>query len=349
MGTVGIGVIGCGFISQAAHLPSLRRVEGAKLIALADVRFKLAKKLAETYRAKPYGSHMDLLEDPDVEAVLVATDKFSHAKIVLDACKAGKHVLVEKPMATTVEDAKAMVNAAKRASVTLMVGYMKRYDLGVEAAKKIVRGAAAPDEIVYARSHIFGGDWICGPTVMPVIRSDEPRPGSPRVYPVPIPEDFRWMAEFLLEQIHDVNLPRFLLGNPISISYAEKRRNCLVALLSYGDYSLVLEGGYAEADFWDENLTIYFRRGWVSVQPPAPLLRNMSAKVLVYRAGRGIESLHCGWEWAFERQIKHFVRCVKTGEEPLSSGRDSYRDIAVVEAILKSAVEHRPVKIRYDL
>ena len=98
MGTVGIGVIGCGFISQAAHLPSLRRVEGAKLIALADVRFKLAKKLAETYRAKPYGSHMDLLEDPNVEAVLVATDKFSHAKIVLDACKAGKHVLVEKPM-----------------------------------------------------------------------------------------------------------------------------------------------------------------------------------------------------------------------------------------------------------
>jgi len=350
MSEIGIGVIGCGFIAQAAHLPAFSRLEDVRLTAICDKRVKLAKLLAEKYRIpKVYSSHLDLLEDGDVDAVLVLTGKFSHKSVVVDACRAGKHVFVEKPMATTAKDAKTMVEEADRTGVKLMVGYMKRYDSGVKIAREILTEMSSSDTITYVRTHIFGGDWVCGPTIHPIIDTGEPKPEEEKVYPE-YGEKFAHVTEALLEQIHDINLTRYMLGDPRNVGYAYDWGNgSFIAVLNYGDFPAVLEQGWITADFWDERMEIYMRNGWVKLTLPPPLLRNVPAKVEVYKAGKvqREEHPHGIWKWAFEAEAEHFIDCVRKDLTPISDGHDSYKDLVVVEAILKSMGERKPVNLRF--
>lgn len=98
-----------------------------------------------------------------------------HAPIAIDAMNAGKHVYLEKPMATNLPDARTMVDTADRNGVKLMIGYMKRYDPGIELAKSIidkVRVSGELGDITHMRVHCFGGDWICN--VGKPITTDEP-------------------------------------------------------------------------------------------------------------------------------------------------------------------------------
>lgn len=350
MSEIGIGVIGCGFIAQAAHLPAFSRVENAKLTALCDARVKLARLLAEKYGIpKVYGSHLDLLEDEDVDAILVLTGKFSHKSIVVDACRAGKHVFVEKPMATTAEDAKSMVEEADKSGVKLMVGYMKRYDSGVKNARAILAEMSSSDAVTYARTHIFGGDWVCGPTIHPIIDTGEPKPKEEAVYPE-YGERFVQVAEALLEQIHDINLTRYMLGDPEEVCYARSwGGGSFIAVLNYRDFPAVLEQGWITADFWDEYMEVYMRNGRVRLTLPPPLLRNVPASVEVYKAGKvqREEKPHGVWKWSFEAEAEHFIDCIRRDLTPVSDGFDSYKDLVVVEAVLKSIAEQKPVKLRF--
>lgn len=350
MTEIHIGVVGCGFIAQAAHLPSFSRLENVRLTAICDARIKLARLLAEKYKIpKVYSSYLDLLEDGDLDAVLVLTGKFSHKSIVVDACKAGKHVFVEKPMATTAEDAKTMVEVADKSGVKLMVGYMKRYDSGVKIARRVLTEMSSSDAVTYVRTHIFGGDWVCGPTIHPIIETDEPKPKEEVVYPE-YGERFVQVAEALLEQIHDINLTRYMLGDPEEVSYAQNWVDGnFIAVLNYGTFPAVLEQGWITADFWDEYMEVYMRNGWVRLTLPPPLLRNVPAKVEVYKAGKiqREEKPHGSWRWSFEAEAEHFIDCIRRDQTPVSDGYDSYKDLVIVEAILKSMGERKTVNLRF--
>src|SRR4029453_17280422 len=102
-----------------------------------------------------------------------------------DLWRRGKTVFMEKPMATTVERAEAILRAQREGGGQLMVGYMKRYDSGNQVAREAVRAFCASREmgaITYARNHGFCGDWIAGLDT-PLIKSSEPMPPSPVVVP----------------------------------------------------------------------------------------------------------------------------------------------------------------------
>ncbi|MEM2465644.1 MAG: hypothetical protein QXL85_08600, partial [Candidatus Bathyarchaeia archaeon] len=85
------------------------------------------------------------------------------------------------------------------------------------------------------------------------------------------------------------------------------------------------------------------------LRPSPPLLRNVPAKVHVYRAGKiqRDEYPHGSWVWSFERQAQHFIECIIEDKEPVSSGDDSYKDIVIAEAILKSAANRKRVEIEF--
>ncbi|RLG92125.1 hypothetical protein DRO37_09520, partial [Candidatus Bathyarchaeota archaeon] len=120
---------------------------------------------------------------------------------------------------------------------------------------------------------------------------------------------------------------------------------------SYGEYPLILEMNSITADFWDEQLMIFFRNGWIDIRPPPPLLRNVPAKVHVYRAGKiqRDEYPHGVWMWSFERQAQHFVECILEDKKPISDGLDSYRDVVIAEKIVKSAISGRPERIEFSI
>src|SRR5947209_2883729 len=98
------GIIGCGAIAQRRHIPECVANPDSKLVALADPVAERVAELAAKYSAKGYADYLELLKNPDIDAVVVAGPNSLHAKQTIDALNAGKHVLCEKPMATTRED-----------------------------------------------------------------------------------------------------------------------------------------------------------------------------------------------------------------------------------------------------
>lgn len=120
------GVIGAGAIAQRRHLPEAHRNPQSQIVAVVDPVKKRAEEIAGKYGAKPYADHRAMLASEELDAVVVATPNALHAPQSVDAFKAGCHVLCEKPMATSREDGKRMLAAAKKAGKFLMVGMNQR-------------------------------------------------------------------------------------------------------------------------------------------------------------------------------------------------------------------------------
>ena len=126
MKTLNIGVIGLGAIGQK-HCQVLGAIRQAKIVAVADVNEAVLNATAEKYHAMPYTDYKELFKHEGIEAVVVATPDDLHRDPCILAAQSGLHVLVEKPIATSEEDALAMMDAAEKAGVKLMVGFTLRF------------------------------------------------------------------------------------------------------------------------------------------------------------------------------------------------------------------------------
>jgi 2-desacetyl-2-hydroxyethyl bacteriochlorophyllide A dehydrogenase len=132
------GLIGCGEIA-AESAAALRAASNATITFTADRHVDLARSLAAGTGARYSESVEKLLTAPEVDAVLISTPHHLHASFAIQAAEAGKHVVVEKPMATTLGDCDRMIEAARRAGVALSVCYCQRYDPRVQRAKRLLQ------------------------------------------------------------------------------------------------------------------------------------------------------------------------------------------------------------------
>lgn len=122
-----MGVIGCGGIGVLAHLPGIVDNSQLSLVAVSDAVEDKARSAASKFGAlRHYTDYRKLLEDPEVDAVTVATPVFLHREMVVAAAQAGKHVLCEKPMARTAEECLDMIDAARKAKVQLSIMFQQR-------------------------------------------------------------------------------------------------------------------------------------------------------------------------------------------------------------------------------
>lgn len=133
---LGFGVIGCGRIAPK-HTESIISIPGVKLTAVCDIIPERAEKFAGLYNAVPYTNYQELLQRPDIDIVTIATPSGNHAEIGIEAARAGKHVLVEKPMAMTLEQADEIIRTCREHSVKLGVIHQNRYNKAV----KLLRAA----------------------------------------------------------------------------------------------------------------------------------------------------------------------------------------------------------------
>lgn len=134
-----IGVLGCGPIAQAAHFESCNKARNAELYAICDVADDLRERMAATFAPhRSYSDYRAMLDDPDVDAVIVATSDAFHVEASRMALEAGKHVLCEKPIGIAVEEVEALRQAVLESGRVLQVGHMKRFDPGIESAKAFV-------------------------------------------------------------------------------------------------------------------------------------------------------------------------------------------------------------------
>jgi predicted dehydrogenase len=133
VGVVGVGVMGSNHARVFASLP------GAELVGVADPDSKQAEFVARTLNCSAVADVSELL-DCDVDVITIAAPTHLHREIALTCIERGVHVLVEKPIASSVEEGRDIINAARRASLTLMVGHVERFNPAVEAIKEAIRG-----------------------------------------------------------------------------------------------------------------------------------------------------------------------------------------------------------------
>lgn len=160
-----IGIIGCGKIAQVRHIPEYLDRPEVKLAGLFDLNKDRAKQLGEQLGAKVYDSWEDLLADPSIDAVSVCVANNAHAEISIAALKAGKHVLCEKPMATTLAECEAMVAAARESGKFLMIGQNQRLTRAHQKARQMVRDGVLGDIISFRTTFGHGGPetWSMDP------------------------------------------------------------------------------------------------------------------------------------------------------------------------------------------
>lgn len=135
---VRVGIIGCGRIAQVRHLPEYKDNADAQLIGYFDFNYDRACGIAQQYGGRAYSTIDDLLNDRRIDAVSVCVANNAHADISIRALNAGKHVLCEKPMATTIEDCEAMVKAARENGKYLMVDQNQRLARAHVKAKELI-------------------------------------------------------------------------------------------------------------------------------------------------------------------------------------------------------------------
>lgn len=139
---INVGVIGCGKIAQTRHLPEYRDNPDANIAALYDFDHDRAAQMAELYGAKVYDSYEEILADPEIDAVSVCVRNVDHCKISVEAMKAGKHVLCEKPMAVSLEECEEMVRVSKETGRLLMIGHNQRLNKTHKKAKELIASGA---------------------------------------------------------------------------------------------------------------------------------------------------------------------------------------------------------------
>jgi predicted dehydrogenase len=137
---VGYGIVGCGAIAQRRHIPECVANANSKLVALCDPNAERIEGISKAYggTAKCYTDYKEMLKDPNIDAVVVAGPNSMHASQSIEELQAGKHVLCEKPMATTREEAKAMMATADKAGKFLMIGLNQRLMAPHRRAKEIL-------------------------------------------------------------------------------------------------------------------------------------------------------------------------------------------------------------------
>jgi predicted dehydrogenase len=354
-----IGVIGCGAIAQIQHLPHLRELDDQLAIGgVSDLSPNLLQYVGEQYGVpaeRRFVDYHDLLRS-DIDGVIVCPSS-SHAPPSIAAAQAGKHVLVEKPMCTTVREARAMVEAADRAGVLLMVAYMKRHEPAYRFARQRV---SAMSDVRFIQVNHLHPDNDLHTAEFKVRRFDD-IPSDARArwqveqqgliaealdYPdgPSVPVDVAHAYNLILgSMIHDIGNLSGLFGPPRQVLSSEiwQDGRAVSTVLDYGDQRRAVASWVDLPELWDfkETLEVYGSRERVLVSFPTGFARGLPSYVTLH----GMDDDGTAWrrEYAwhdnpFKLELEHFGECIRTGSPPLTSGRDAVADIQLVGDIVKA-------------
>lgn len=332
--TIRIGIVGAG-LWGTNHALALTTHPVSEVVMICDRDEARARALAAQSKCGWTTSLADVAAS-DVDAVTIATPDHLHAEPALAMLRAGKHVLVEKPLATSVAEARAMVLAADQAGVKLMVDFHARWHPLFMGAKGYVeRGELGAPVMAYARL----SDTIHVPTEMLA--------WSGRSGP-------EW---FLLP--HTMDVVRWLFGrDPVEV-YAKGHRGVLDGMgISCWDAMQVLVefGGHAFCTFetsWivpgsytnvvDNRLSLYGTKGGLELRNE-PNLWAFTDRFHTPFSSTSVTRYGKAWGFQYE-SIRYFADCVAGDVVPEASGRDGLMVTAMIEAALRSLAERRPIRM----
>jgi len=346
---IGLGIVGCGWVTATRHLPALARVGDLEVVALGDVDAKTVDALAARFGVPGrYGGVAQLLEDPRVDAVAVCVPPSAHVEVSLAALEAGKHVFVEKPLAPTLEDADRLVEQAAGTGLTAMTGFNLRFHRLVRQ----LRGRVSAGDLgsVHALGTTYTDDVLLRPDLAGW-RAARGRGGG----------------TLLEKAIHHFDLWRFLLADEVEEVHAytgsdradddvawvsaRMRGGALASTLAVDATSLSNEvavyGTKARAV-----LDLYRFDGLAQASPTEPpgAVRTRAKALLrtVRTLPAGLGAARRGGEalFAYEAEWRHFAQSIARGGAAESTLDDGLRALEIAIAALESAATGERVSVR---
>jgi predicted dehydrogenase len=356
-----VGVVGCGLIAQVMHLPYLAELDDRyELAGVCDLSRVSAEWCADRYGAAHAVTDAAELIALGLDVVMVLTSG-NHAEIAVAAAGAGCHVFVEKPLALSVADGERMVAAAERAGRILAVGNMKRYDPAYERLAELVPGIGdlrlvrsttleSPLE-PYVAHYRFGPREPLPADVIAGLEAAADRDVAEALGDVDA--ETRWCYRFILldNLVHELNVLRGILGDPVRIASADLSRRVASVNLEFAEapchLSWVDLPGIAS---YRQEFAFYGPDRRVTFRLPSPFLRSAPSEIEIEdgapgtaRASRTVEIL--GYDEAFKRELVDLADCIHGGRTPRTTGAEALGDLAVAAAIARAHVTRGPVEL----
>lgn len=342
---LGVGVVGCGQIAQTIHLRVLQDMPQVEIVAICDIDPDVVDSVGERFGVqRRFVDADELVRLPEVDVVLVATR--DHVRPALAAIAAGNHVLVEKPISFDTGSAREIVDAAGRACVVGMVGYMRRYDPCLEA---LLTRRASMERIRSGRIHDYAARIGKDRHLFALA---EPRASPSATGPMGLAEARTELGDELAERFgtiyymllmlasHDFSVMRATLGSPREIAHAQlvDDRGVLVVAEFEDAGPCTMELGIGSRYTWfDQELTLYGDDETMTLAFGDPFVPYQRSRLTVRTSnGDGYEDsvLTGGAEDGFRREWSHFVDCVMHERQPLTPLSHGLADVEFAREII---------------
>jgi len=336
---VKVAVIGCGSISKHRHIPEYAANPNVTIVAFVDLVAERAQQFADQYGAKAYTDYKQMLEVEKPDAVSVNLPNALHAPVSIDVANAGAHVLVEKPMATTEEEALAMIEAAKKNGVFLMVGHNQRLMPPHVKAKEILKSGVLGKVISFRTSFGHPGPegWSVDGRNSWFFNKEEAIMGA--------------MGDL---GVHKSDLIRYLLDDEVSEVGAlvgtlhkegtdvDDNATCLLRMKSGVIGTLVASWTYYKGE---DNSTVFWCENGVMKVGTHP-----DDQVIVELRNGTVEKYKVGAISTNDKQessgvIDAFITSIVTGTAPSISGEEGLKSLKVILAAFESQETGKFIKL----
>ena len=305
-----VGVIGVGAMGYN-HVRIYSELENANLLAISDMVRGTLDNVSKEFNTVGYVDYDNILQLDDLEAVNICVPTVFHHDVVMSAIEAGKNVLVEKPVASHISEAKEMIEAAKDAGVILATGHVERFNPAVRVAKKLLQDGEI-GEVVTANAKRLG-------------------PYPPRIRDVGVATDLA---------IHDIDIFNYLFESKAEMVFANMSsnlKNCefedhAEIMTKYENGALsILETNWL-TPYKKRQLNITGVDGIISVD-------YGSQSVTLYKENDKVEKVKVENKEPLKEELRSFVNAVQTNKEAEVTGQDGYEALRIVEAAMKSSKE----------
>lgn len=332
MKKLNVGIIGAGRIGQVHAKSITYHIPQAKIVAISDIYYEGAEKVAESLGIpNAYKDYHEILNNPEIDAVLICSSTDTHADIAVEAAEAGKHIFCEKPVDLTVAKIKKVIAAVEKAGVKLQIGFNRRYDHNFAEIKRLAN------------------DGKLGKLQTIKITSRDPEP--PSIDYVKVSGGI-----FLDMTVHDFDMARFI-GGEVEEVYANAAVTVDEVIGEAGDVDTALialkfkNGAIGVIDNcrkacygYDQRLEVFGTGGQASAANDTPTnvsyineKGNMTDKPLYFFLERYMQS--------FTDEMTEFINAVQNDELTKTTVNDGLEALRLGLAAKLSVKEHRPVKL----
>ncbi|WDF52076.1 Gfo/Idh/MocA family oxidoreductase [Paenibacillus sp. KACC 21273] len=339
MTKVRVAVIGCGSIAERRHIPEYAEHPNVELVAFADPIIERTEGYAKRFDAKAYSDYKELLAAGGFDAVSVCTPNIFHAEMSIAAANAGAHVLVEKPMAVSEEEAQAMIDAAKKNNVYLMVGHNQRLMPPHVKAKEVLQTGKLGRVLTFRTAFSHGGPefWSIDGKESWFFRKNEAIMGAMGDLGVHKSDMIRWLLD---DEVVDVSA--FIGTLDKKDTDVDDNAICLLRMKSGAIGTLVASWTAYRGE--DNGTYLWCENGIMKIGT------DPDDQVIVELRDGTVEKYRVGAISTNEKQevsgvVDAFIESIVTNTPPSISGEEGKKSLSVILSAFQSQADNKTISL----